>query len=106
MRFAAPFIAVAALYAPPAVSPDVLEPSVRNEVDHAIDMAPTNLACAASGAVSTNGVALAAADIFGTNGLSRTEIAIKLVSEQKSDGRWLDGTNDVTSAAVEILKSL
>lgn len=106
MRFAAPFIAVAALYAPPAVSPDVLEPSVRNEVDHAIDMAPTNLACAASRAVSTNGVALAAADIFGTNGLSRTEIAIKLVSEQKSDGRWLYGTNDVTSAAVEILKSL
>ena len=99
MKSAALLLAAAALYAPPAVSPDVLEPSVQNEVDHALDMAPTNLTAAASEAAEE-------ADVFGTNGLTRTEIAIRLVSSQRSDGRWMDGTNDVTSAAVELLKSL
>ena len=35
-----------------------------------------------------------------TNGQSRTQVAIRLVSAQKADGRWFVGTNDVTSAAV------
>ena len=100
MKSAALLLAAAALYAPPAVSPDVLEPSVQNEVDHALDMAPTNLTAAASETAAEE------ADVFGTNGLTRTEIAIRLVSSQRSDGRWMDGTNDVTSAAVEMLKSL
>ena len=100
-------VLAAALTAPPAVSPDVLEPSVRNEVEHAIDVAPTNCAPAAVAvAASTNAVASAARDVFGTNGLARTDIALKLVSSQRSDGRWLVGTNDVTSAALEILRSL
>ena len=55
---------------------------------------------------ATNAPPRVSADVFGTNGLTRTEIALKLVSAQKSDGRWLSGTNDVTSAALEILKSL
>ena len=53
-----------------------------------------------------NAIADARRDVFGTNGLSSTEIAIKLISLQKSDGRWLDGTNDVSAAAVRILRSL
>ena len=97
-------VLAAALSAPPAVSPEVLEPSVRNEVEHAIDMAPADSAAATNAA--TNAPPRVSADVFGTNGLTRTEIALKLVSAQKSDGRWLSGTNDVTSAALEILKSL
>ncbi len=102
----------------PLVSDSVLEPSVRNEVDHALSRAPSNVVSAASLPVpglrsrpsSTNCCAKAGVDlkgdVFGTNQLSATEIAIKLVSCQKSDGRWLIGTNDVTHIAVKILKSL
>lgn len=102
----------------PLVSEDVLEPSVRNEVDHALSRAPraervevvrtTNTVM--SVVSSTNGVGKVlyhpTGDVFGTNKLTRTDIAIKLVSSQKHDGRWLVGTNDVTSVAVEILKRL
>ena len=79
--------------AQPLVNEDVLEPSVRNEVCHALSLAPTNAP---------------AATILPawTNGLNRTQIAIRLVSLQKADGRWLVGTNDVTSAAIEILKEV
>ena len=79
------------LTAQPLVNEDVLEPSVRNEVRHALSLAPTNAPAAAI---------LPA----WTNGQSRTQIAIRLVSAQRADGRWLVGTNDVTSAAVELLK--
>ena len=77
--------------AQPLVNEDVLEPSVRNEVCHALSLAPTNAP---------------AATILPawTNGQNRTQVAIRLVSAQKADGRWLFGTNDVTSAAIEILK--
>lgn len=84
-----------AIYAEPLANSDFLEPSVRGEVDHALDIAPTNLVASAKTGCW-----------FKTNNLSRSEIAIKIVSLQKSDGRWLDGTNDVTAAAVEILRSL
>lgn len=79
----------------PLVDSDVLEPSVLNEVEHALSRAPD---CATTNAVR--------ALPFSTNGMSRTDIAIRLVSEQKPDGRWRVGTNDVTSATVELLKSL
>ena len=79
--------------AQPLVNEDVLEPSVRNEVWHALSIAPTNAPPAATLPLPTNG-------------LNRTQIAIGLVSAQKADGRWLVGTNDVTSAAVELLKEL
>jgi len=111
----------------PLVSEDVLEPSVRNEVDHALSLAPTNafaevsfptnapaLCCLCCRCAQTNAPAETAGcgcadvrrDVFGTNGLSSTEVAIKLISLQKSDGRWLDGTNDVSAVAVGILRSL
>ena len=79
--------------AQPLVNEDVLEPSVRNEVRHALSLAPTNAP---------------AATILPawTNGQNRTQVAIRLVSAQRADGRWLAGTNDVTSAAVELLKEV
>ena len=77
--------------AQPLVNEDVLEPSVRNEVIHALSLAPTNAPAATAPAAWTNGQ-------------SRTQVAIRLVSAQKADGRWLVGTNDVTAAAVWILK--
>ena len=84
---------VAVITAQPLVNEDVLEPSVRNEVRHALSIAPTNAPAAMALPISTNGQ-------------NRTQIAIGLVSAQKGDGRWLVGTNDVTSAAVELLKEL
>lgn len=80
---------------PTLVDDDVLEPSVLNEVEHALSRAPTN----APPVVVTN-------DVFALDGLSATDKAIRLVSAQQADGRWLAGTNDVTSAAVEILSGL
>ena len=81
------------LTAQPLVNEEVLEPSVCNEVEHALARAPTN-------APPTR---LLPVD---TNGMSRTAIAIALVSSQKGDGRWRVGTNDVTAAAVDVLRSL
>ena len=134
-----PLILAAIVQIQPIVSEDVLEPSVRNEVDHALSLAAaamstnsptaavstprpiaaaTNSPAAASTSSpfaqpTTNAFAFVASptnavpgDIFGTNGLSATEIAIKLVSSQRADGRWLSGTNDVTAAAIRILLSL
>ena len=79
--------------AQPLVNEDVLEPSVRNEVRHALSLAPTNAPAAT-------------VPLAWTNGQNRTQIAIRLVSAQRADGRWLVGTNDVTSAAVKTLKEL
>ena len=93
VKIALPLLAVT-LTAQPLVNEDVLEPSVRNEVEHALAIAPTNAPPAAR------------MRPVPSNGLDRTQIAVRLVSEQKSDGRWLVGTNDVTAAAVELLKSL
>ena len=84
----------------PLVDCDVLEPSVENEVVFAIARAPTNhIECA----VSREDVEKV---LLGTNSLNSTEMAIRLVSAQKSDGRWLSGANDVTAVAVEMLESL
>ena len=77
--------------AQPLVNEDVLEPSVRNEVRHALSLAPTNAPPATILPVWTNGQ-------------NRTQVAIRLVSAQRADGRWFVGTNEVTSAAVETLK--
>ena len=92
MIMKAPAILLAAsITAQPLVNEDVLEPSVRNEVCHALSLAPTNAPAATIPPVWTNGQ-------------DRTHVAIRLVSEQRADGRWLVGTNDVTTAVVEILK--
>ena len=94
------------LLAPTAlVDDDVLEPSVQNEVDHALDIVPMNIVKIADYSDDFR-IFCTTNDFFGTNGLSHTEIAIKLISSQKSGGVWVYGTNDVTSVAVEILKRL
>ena len=96
---------LAALTAQPTASPDVLEPSVRNEVDHARSRAPRGaLRLGATNAWTTAEAAFAR--LYETNGLTATDAAIRLVSAQRPDGRWLVGTNDVTAAAVRILGRL
>ena len=108
-----PIILAAIVQIQPIVSEDVLEPSVRNEVDHALSLAAAASTPGPIAQPTTNAFAFVVAptnavpgDIFGTNGLSATEIAIKLVSSQRADGRWLSGTNDVTATAIQILLSL
>ena len=90
---AMPLAMAVVITAHPLANEDFLEPSVRNEVQHALSVAPTNAPAATVPA-------------SWTNGQNRTQVAIRLVSAQKADGRWLSGTNDVTSAAVEILKEV
>lgn len=80
-----------------------LEPSIQNEVDHAIDRAAVWLAKqpATTNRVETCG------DLFATNGLTREKIALKLISCQKGEGWWVTTTNALpTRLAVEILKGL
>ena len=82
--------------AQPLVDADVLEPSVQNEVDHALSRAPTN-------DVPATAASQAFARLWETNGASATDIAIALVSSQGNDGRWLYLGEDVTPAATSIL---
>ena len=95
------FLSVLALVIPlqPLVDENVLEPSVQNEVDHALNVAPTNK-------FEKTAASIDFAKLSQTNGMSATETAIALISAQKSDGRWFSGTNEVTGAAVEILRRL
>ena len=89
-----------------------LEPSVQNEVDHAVARAEAWLVkewpAAGTNAVATATNAVAAArDVFGTNGLCAADVAIKLISSQKGGGWWITPTNAApTRLAVEILKGL
>jgi hypothetical protein len=84
----------------PADPDGPLEPSVMNEVEHALARAN---ACAA-GACTTNAPSFFG-DIFATNGLSATEIAISLVSRQDKSGAWIVNGTNATVEAVKILKS-
>ena len=78
-----------------------LEPSVQNEVDHAVSLAEAWLATRQT---DTNAVS---GDLFRTNGLAREAIALRLVSLQRGGGWWLVHTNAApTRLAVEILKGL
>ena len=79
-----------------------LEPSVQNEVDHALDLAEAWLA---RQPVSTN--APPTGDLFRTNGLTRTRTALRLISLQRGEGWWLTSTNTApTRLARDILKGL
>ena len=93
----AALVIAAAIVAQPLVDADVLEPSVLNEVDHALSRAPTN-------EVALSAESVAFATLWATNGASATDRAIALVSSQRSDGRWLHGGKDVTPAAARILR--
>ena len=94
MNVAALRLLAATIVAQPLVNEDFLEPSVLNEVEHALSIAPTNAPPASADWKPA------------TNGLSRTAIALKLVTSQRSDGRWVVGTNDVTATARRMLERL
>lgn len=80
----------------PLANAEVLEPSVQNEVDHALNVASTN-------AVPLTAAARDFAKLYETNGMNATSRAISLVSSQK-DGCWYwQGTN-VTPVAVRLLR--
>jgi len=87
-----------AITAQPLVSGDVLEPSVQNEVDHALSRVSTN-------AVSPTAASVAFARLFETNGMDATTRAITLVSWQK-DGSWFYCGTNVTPVAVQILRDV
>lgn len=102
--FAATAAFLAAAFQPIAED-DFLEPSIQNEVDHALARAPSNT-LARSDWPEDFAIYCATNDFFKTNNLSKSAIAIRLVSIQHSDGKWYDGTNDVSNVAIEILESL
>ena len=81
---------------------EVLEPSIQNEVDHAIDRGEAWLAASQL----TNRLERVQ-DLFSTNALTREKIALKLISSQKGEGWWVTPTNAApTRLALEILKGL
>ena len=94
----------------PLPQPDgPLEPSIQNEVDHAVALGERWLAAAASARRPCQGGGTNAVprDLFATNGLTREKIAIKLISSQRAGGWWLVETNVApTRLAIEILKGL
>lgn len=103
----------------PLPQPDgPLEPSVQNEVDHAIALGERWLAAhvpAVAGRPPYQGTNVAAVagrspyqgDLFATNGLTREGIALKLISSQRAGGWWIMETNAApTRLALEILKGL
>lgn len=89
-------IVAAAIVAHVINDEEALEPSVLNEVEHALSRVPTFVP--GEGCETTNA--------FRTNGLSATAVAIRLVSLQRGDGRWfVDGTN-CTREATRILSAI
>ena len=94
----------------PLPQPDgPLEPSVQNEVDHAVALGERWLAehvSAVAGRPPYQG-GYTNVDLFATNGLTREGIAIKLISSQRAGGWWLMETNAApTRLALDILKGL
>ena len=106
----------ASLGVQPLPQPDgPLEPSVQNEVDHAVALGERWLAAHGNAARSASAPYQAAVagrppcqgDLFSTNGLTRDRIAIKLISSQRAGGWWLVETNAApTRLALDILKGL
>ncbi len=84
--------------AQPLVDEDVLEPSVQNEVDHALDVAPTNDVAVTRASIDFH-------MLYTTNGMNATSRAISLVSSQTRGGRWVFRGEDVTPVAVHHLRS-
>ena len=127
MRLCAMMIAATFAVRPLPQADGPLEPSVQNEVDHAIDMGEqwlgknfkdigkvTEPACLRPGEarVPADGPdSKDIKDLMGQLGLTnvqtRVQLALKLVSAQRGGGWWLTETNAVpTRLAVEILKGL
>ena len=91
------FIALAAVItAHPLVDGDVLEPSVQNEVDHALSRVPTNR-------VPVNLPCISFASLYATNGMDATGRAIDIVSRQSRTGQWFFEGGEVTPVAAVLL---
>lgn len=87
-----------------------LSESLSNEVEHAIERAEKAREKKSGAKGDKRGASVIPkkieGDIFGTNSLNATQIAVKIVSMQQPDGQWrIRGTN-VTHMAVEILNGL
>ena len=125
MRFCATVIAAAFSVQPLPQADGPLEPSVQNEVDHAIDKGERWLEknFKADKEVKVDKKLNAPNDpkhpndlkhlndlkaqLGLTNGQTRVEMALKLISSQRGGGWWLTDTNAApTRLAVEILKGL
>ena len=105
----------ASLSIQPLPQPDgPLEPSVQNEVDHAVALGERWLAavagrppCTGTNVAAVAGPPSCQGDLFATNGLTRERIALKLISSQRAGGWWLMETNPApTRLAIQILKGL
>ena len=94
-----------------------LEPSVQNEVDHAIELGERWLERNFKGLKDFKDIKgikdikdvkdIIKGQLGLTNGQTRAEMALRLVSSQKGGGWWLVETNAApTRLAVEILKGL
>ena len=96
----------ASLSIQPLPQPDgPLEPSVQNEVDHAVALGERWLAARPEAVPYLGGCTNA--DLFATNGPTRERIALKLISSQRAGGWWLMETNPApTRLAIQILKGL
>ncbi len=92
---------LALLVGHPLPAHEALEPSVQNEVDHALALVPPR-------PTETNEAVLAVhrafTHVYATNGMNATARAIDLVSRQR-DGEWFFMGTNVTAAAVQLLSS-
>lgn len=121
MRFGAILFAAAFSVQPLPQADGPLEPSVQNEVDHAVELGerwlekveirrledkpPYHGRARCPQRAVTNDFTMAQLGL--TNGQTRAAIALKLVSSQRGGGWWLVETNATpTRLAVEILKGL
>ena len=91
-----PVLFAVAITAQPLANEEVLEPSVQNEVDHALNVASTN-------AVPPSAAGRDFARLYATNGMSATARAIALISSQR-DGCWFWRGTNVTPVAVRLLR--
>ena len=99
MNLVLSIVIAAVITAQPLANPEVLEPSVQNEVDHALSVASTN-------AVPPTAAGLEFARLYATNGLDATQRAITLISSQRDDGTWLWRGTNVTPVAVRLLRQV
>jgi len=86
----------------PLADDDVLEPSVVNELDHALRRSPGDAVY-----IPRSLVAQALEELGVSKGMSSSEAAIRIISSQNRHGRWIDKSGrDISSAAIAMLKDL
>lgn len=92
-------IIFAIITAQPLANPEVLEPSVANEVEHALKKAPKDMLGDPPTVAERD-----FAKFCSTNCPNATQRAVFLVSTQRNDGRWYwRGTNVTAIAILQLL---